>query len=58
MRFSLIVEEMVGESIGVGARAFLKPRLSSPEDCFSSKMDSPGSRDTDDVSNENDSVGT
>ena len=49
---------MVGEIIGVGARAFLKPRLSSPEDCFSSKMDSPGSRDTDDVSNENDSVGT
>lgn len=56
-RFSLIVEEMVGEINGVGARAFLKPTLSSPEDCFSSKMDSPGGGGTDDVSSENDSVG-
>ena len=41
----------------MAARNFLKPRLSSPDDCFSSNMDSPGCGDTDDVSSENDSVG-
>ena len=49
---------MLGEGGRVRSRAFLKARLSSPDDCFSSKMDSPGSGDTDDVSSENDSVGT
>ena len=49
---------MVGGVSGFSTRAFLKPRLSSPNDCFSSKMDSPGSGDTDDASSENDSVGT
>ena len=33
-------------------------RHSSPDDCFSPKMDSPGSGDTDDVSSENESVET
>ena len=42
----------------MAARNFLKPRLSSPDDCFSSNMDSPGCGDTDDASSENDSVGT
>ena len=49
---------MVGDGGWVNSRASLKPRLSSPDDCFSSKMDSPGSGDTDDASNENDSTGT
>lgn len=49
---------MVGEEGGVCSRSFLKARFSSPDDFFSSKMDSPGSGDTDDVSSENDSVGT
>ena len=58
MHFSLSVEEMVGEGSRVCSCAFLKATLSSPDDCFSSKMDSPGSGETDDVSSENDSVGT
>ena len=49
---------MVGDRSRGCARAFLKPRLASPDDCFSSKMDSPGGGDTDDASSENDSVGT
>ena len=49
---------MVSNRSRVCARAFLKPRLSSPDDCFSSKMDSPGGGDMDHASSENDSVGT
>ena len=49
---------MVGREGGDISRSFLKPRLSSPDDCFPSNMDSPGSGDTDDVSSENDSIGT
>lgn len=58
MRFTLSVEEMVGGGGSMASRTFLKPRLSSPDDCFSSNMDSPGGADTDDASSENDSVGT
>ena len=43
---------------GDHSRAFLTPRLSSHDDCFSSQMDSPESGDTDDVSSENDSLRT
>ena len=49
---------MAGEEGWICSRSFLKVILSSPEDCFSSKMDSPGSGDTDDISSENDSVET
>ena len=49
---------MVGEHSESRSLAFLTPRLSSPDDCFSSQMDSPESGDTDDVSSENDSLRT
>lgn len=49
---------MVSDRSRVCACAFLNPRLASPHDCFSSKMDSPGGGDTDDALSENDRVGT
>lgn len=49
---------MVSNRSRVCACALLNPRLASPHDCFSSKMDSSGGGDTDDASSENDSVGT
>ena len=53
---SIQLKEMVSEDSESRSRAFLTLRLSSPDDCFSSQMDSPESGDTDDVSSENDSL--